>query len=108
MEDPVGPERPGGRHTAPQQAGIPTMPVVLPGARTPDVPYPLLDGLNPTLGWRFRPPERGGPAFVIIRRAGLGRLAGLRRDHFVGGLDAAKPTTASQRMGRSRGPVSPG
>jgi hypothetical protein len=44
------------------------MPAVLPGAGIPDVAYPLLDGLNPTLGWQSRPPAKGGPAFVIIRR----------------------------------------
>lgn len=44
------------------------MPPVLPGAGIPDVTYPLLDGLNPTLGWQSRPPAKGGPAFMIIRR----------------------------------------
>jgi Short C-terminal domain len=74
MEDPVVPERPDERHAAAKdQGGIPVMPVVSPSEQT-DYPYPLLDGLSPTLGWQFRTPAKGGPAFVIIRRTGLGSL----------------------------------
>lgn len=75
MGDPVVPERPGGRSTAAQEhAGIPAMPVILPSEQVPGAPYPLLDGISPTLGWEFRPPAKGGPAFVIVRRTALGSL----------------------------------
>jgi Bacterial PH domain len=75
MGDPVTPERPGGRHGAVQeQAGMPAMPVISPSEQIPGVPYRLLNGLKQTIGWRFRPPAEGGPAFVILRRAGLGPL----------------------------------
>ncbi len=75
MGDPVIPERPGGRHAAAQeQAGIPAMPVISPSEQIPGVPYRLLNGLKPTIGWQFRPPAKGGPAFVILRRSGLGSL----------------------------------
>lgn len=75
MGDPAVPERRGGRHAAVQErAGIPAMPVILPSEKVPGYPCPLLDGLNPTIGWHFRPPAKGGPAFVIARRTGLGTL----------------------------------
>lgn len=75
MGDPVVPERPAGRSAAAQeQAGIPAMPVILPSEQVPGAPYPLLDGLSLTLGWEFRSPAKGGPAFVIVRRTGLGSL----------------------------------
>jgi hypothetical protein len=75
MGDLVVPERPG-RHSAAAQehAGIPVMPVILPREQAPGAPYPLLDGISPTLGWEFRPPAKGGPAFVIVRRTSLGSL----------------------------------
>jgi hypothetical protein len=75
MGDPVVPERPGERSAAAQgHAGIPAMPVILPSEQVPGAPYPLLDGISPTLGWEFRSPAKGGPAFVIVRRTGLGSL----------------------------------
>lgn len=75
MGDPVVPERPGGRRAAAQeQAGIPAMPFISPGEQIPGVPYPLLNGLKPAIGWQFRPPAKGGPVFVILRRSGLGSL----------------------------------
>jgi hypothetical protein len=75
MGDPVAPERPGGRSAAVQgHAGMPAMPVILPNERVPGALHPLLDGISPTLGWEFRPPAKGGPAFVIVRRTGLGSL----------------------------------
>jgi hypothetical protein len=75
MGDPVVPERPGGRGAAAQEhAGIPVMPVILPSEQVPGAPYPLLDGLSLTLGWEYRPPAKGGPAFAVIRRTGLGSL----------------------------------
>lgn len=37
-----------------------------------DLLYPLLDGVNPTIGWQFRPETEGGPAFMIVRRGVLG------------------------------------
>lgn len=75
MRDPVAPERPGGRDAALKgQAGIPAMPIIRPSEQVPDSPYPLLDGINPTVGWQFRPRAKGGPVFVIMRRTGLGSL----------------------------------
>jgi hypothetical protein len=50
------------------------MPVIGPSEQLGDVPYPLLDGLSPTIGWQFRPSGNGAPAFVIIRRSALGSL----------------------------------
>lgn len=75
MGDPVVPENPGGRDAkAREQAGVPAMPVILPSEQVPELPYPLLDRLSPTLGWHFRSAAKGGPSFVIMRRAGLGSL----------------------------------
>jgi hypothetical protein len=73
MGDPVVPERLGGCSAA-AHAGVPAMPVILPREQVPGAPHPLLDGISPTLGWEFRPPAKGGPGFVIIRRTGLGSL----------------------------------
>jgi hypothetical protein len=73
MGDPVVPERLGGRSAA-AHAGVPEMPVILPSEQVPGAPHPLLDGISPTLGWEFRPPAKGSPAFVIVRRTGLGSL----------------------------------
>jgi hypothetical protein len=50
------------------------MPVILPSEQVSGYPYPLVEGLNPTIGWYFRPPAKGGPAFAIMRRTGLGSL----------------------------------
>jgi hypothetical protein len=55
------------------------MPVVSLGAGVLGVPYPLLYGINPTLGWQSRPPAEGGPAFVIIRRIALHPLKVIER-----------------------------
>ena len=75
MEDLAVPERPNGRHVAVQEgAGVPTMPVVRPSEHYTAIPYPLLDGVSPTIGWEFRPQAKGGSAFVIIRRTALGSL----------------------------------
>lgn len=75
MGDRSVPERPGGYQAAAQgQAGIPAMPVISPSEQIPDVLYRLRYGLRPTIGWQFRPPAKGDPAFVILRRAGLGPL----------------------------------
>jgi len=66
MGDPVAPERPGGRDAARQeQAGIPATPVISPSEEAPGYPFPLLDGVSPTLGWQFQPTAKGGPVFVI-------------------------------------------
>jgi hypothetical protein len=74
MGDPVVPERPGGRHAVVREQVIPVMPVILPSEQVPAIPYPLLDGLNPVVGWQFWPPTKGGPVFVVLRRTGLGSL----------------------------------
>lgn len=75
MGDPPTPERPSARRAAAREAAeIPVMPVILPSEQVAAVPYPLLEGLSPTVGWQFRPSAKGGPAFVILRRTGLGSL----------------------------------
>jgi hypothetical protein len=52
MGDPVAPERPGERSaTARGHTVIPGMPVILPSEQVQGAPYPLLDGIDPTLGW---------------------------------------------------------
>jgi hypothetical protein len=58
----------------PEQAGIPAMSAIGPGGQLAGMPQPLVDGVSPTIGWQFRPRAKGGPAFVIIRRRGLGWL----------------------------------
>jgi hypothetical protein len=58
----------------PEQAGVPAMPGIGPGGQAVGMPHPLVDGISPTIGWQFRPRAKGGPAFVIIRRRGLGWL----------------------------------
>lgn len=69
MGEPGVPERRGGRGVvAREQAGMPAMPVIMPGEQLPGVPYPLVDGISPTLGWEYRPPAKGGPA--LSARAG--------------------------------------
>jgi hypothetical protein len=78
MGDPYVQARPGGRHAAareqPEVAAVPAMPVILPSEQVPGSPYPLVEGLNPTIGWNFRPPAKGGPVFALMRRTGLGTL----------------------------------
>src|SRR5208282_4516966 len=75
MGDQVVPERPGGRQVAAQDpAGVPAMPVIFPREQVAGYPYPLLDTLSPTIGWHYQSQGRGGPAFVLIRRTGLGGL----------------------------------
>jgi Caspase domain len=53
---------------------VPAMPNIGLGEQVADAPYPLLDGFSPTIGWQFRRQEKGGPAYVIIRRGALGML----------------------------------
>jgi len=73
MADACVPAHLGGRHAAVQeQAGIPAMPVISPSEQDWSGPYPLLDGISPTIGWHFRPQAKGGPSFVMMRRSGLG------------------------------------
>jgi hypothetical protein len=50
------------------------MPVIGSSERDTRSPYPVLDGINPTIGWYFRRQADGGPVFVIIRRGALGSL----------------------------------
>lgn len=75
MGDLAVPERPDGRHAAMRdRAEAPAMPVIRPSEQVVAVPYPLFDGISPTIGWQFRPRGKGGPAFMIIRRGGFGSL----------------------------------
>ena len=50
------------------------MPVILPSEQVSGYPYPLVEGLNPTIGWNLRPPAKGGPVFALMRRTGLGTV----------------------------------
>jgi Short C-terminal domain len=69
------PGRPAGHEaTALEQTGVPPMPNIGPSEQIEAAPYPLVDGLNPTIGWQFRPRAKGGPVFMVIRRSGLGSL----------------------------------
>jgi putative oligomerization/nucleic acid binding protein len=36
------------------------------------IPHPLVEGLNPTIGWLLWPRAKGGSSFVIIRRTAFG------------------------------------
>jgi len=58
----------------PGQSKIPLMPNIGPSEQVEAVPYPLMDGISPTIGWQFRSRANGGPAFVIIRRSSFGLL----------------------------------
>jgi hypothetical protein len=51
---------------------VPAIPVIAESERHGGVPYPLLDGISPTIGWQFRPTGKGGPGFVIIKRRLIG------------------------------------
>lgn len=48
------------------------MPVLGPGERDRSAPYPLRDGLDPTIGWSFGRKGDSGPAFAILKRAFFG------------------------------------
>jgi hypothetical protein len=63
-----------GGHDAqrPGQSKIPPMPNIGPDEQPEAVPYPLIDGISPTIGWQFRPRADGGPVFMIIRRSPFG------------------------------------
>ena len=75
MGDLAVPERPNGRHAAMQaHVGVPVMPVIRPSEQYTAIPYPLLDGVSPTIGWQWQSKAKSGPAFVIIRRGALGSL----------------------------------
>jgi hypothetical protein len=64
----------------PEQAGetvlgVPAMPVIRPGERWSESPFPLVDGGRYTIGWQYFPDHQGGPSFVTLRRNALGMLA---------------------------------
>jgi hypothetical protein len=48
------------------------MPAIRPSEQDWSVPYPLRDGLSPTIGWYFRGQRDRRAAFVILRRGRLG------------------------------------
>ena len=50
------------------------MPVLRPSEQVTGVRHTLIDGLSLTIGWQFQPQAKGGPAFVIMRRGGVGTL----------------------------------
>jgi hypothetical protein len=69
MVDANATERPDGRHAAvTQRAEVPAMPYIQSSGHFAAIPHPLVEGLDPTIGWQFRPQAKGGPAFMIIRR----------------------------------------
>jgi Short C-terminal domain len=75
MGDVDVPERPDGRRTTVQQgAEEPAMPYVETSGPITLVPHPLVDRLNPTIGWLDWPRAKGGPSFVIIRHTVFGTL----------------------------------
>ena len=75
MGDPQVSRRPGGHDAAPlEEAGVPGMPTIGPSEQVAAGPYPLVDGISPTIGWQFRSRGKGGPVFMIIRRSSLGAL----------------------------------
>ena len=66
-------EQPGGRHmTIQEETAVPAMPDIKPSEKAADDLHPLLDGFSPTIGWQFRRQDKGGPAFVTIRRSVFG------------------------------------
>lgn len=66
----AGQEGSGGRQVAVQpSAAIPPMPVLPPGLQDRSVPYPLRDGLDPTIGWHFPRKADSGPEFAILKRS---------------------------------------
>ena len=80
MGDLAVPERPNGRHAAMQaHVGVPVMPVIRPSEQYTAIPYPLLDGVSPTIGWQWQSKAKSCPAFVIIRRGALGSLKVVER-----------------------------
>jgi hypothetical protein len=84
MGDMAVPERRDGRHAGVQvrtgaaarvaQSAVPAMPRIRSSDQDPGMPHPFRDTVSPTIGWRFRPPSKGGPVFSIIRRGSLGGL----------------------------------
>jgi hypothetical protein len=75
MGDVAGQEGSGGRHAALQpRPSVPPVPLIGPSEQLRETPYPLLDGLSPTIGWHFRHQGNEGPAFVILRRSAFGSL----------------------------------
>jgi hypothetical protein len=66
------PGRESGRHAlVPAHGSFPDMPVIRPSERSSE-PYPLVDGISPTIGWQWRTEEEGGPAFTVITRSVMG------------------------------------
>jgi len=50
---------------------VPAVPVIRPSEQSTN-PYPVLEGLSPSIGWQFRPDRRGGPVFVLLGRGAVG------------------------------------
>ena len=72
VDVPGGPD--GRRTTVPQGAEAPAMPYIETGGPIRLVPHPLVEGLNPNIGWLVWPRAKGGPSFVIIRRTAFRTL----------------------------------
>src|SRR5262249_1755856 len=67
---PASPDHPGRAPRPP----APAMPGIWPGEWYDGSPFPLLDGVSPTIGWQNRPEAKGGPVFVVLARSALGPL----------------------------------
>ena len=81
MGDLAVPGRRDGRNASvgAMRPSVPAMPVIRPSEQYSGPPYPLLEGLSPTIGWQWAPAAKGGPAFVIISRTMLGSFKVLQR-----------------------------
>lgn len=51
---------------------VPRMPAFRVHNEYGQMPVPLVRGLSPTIGWRWLPEQKGGPAFVVISQTRLG------------------------------------
>jgi len=72
MDGSASPESSGGEQAlVPADPAVPAMPVIRSSERSAN-PYPVLEGLSPTVGWQFQPSRRGGPVFVVMRRGAVG------------------------------------
>jgi hypothetical protein len=52
-------------------AQVPPVPFIRSHEKDSVGPYPVREGLSPTIGWLFRSAARGGPVFAVITRGGF-------------------------------------
>jgi hypothetical protein len=60
------------------ESDVPTMPIIRSVEQYVGIPYPLVDGPR-MIGWRWWPASKGGPSFLIMRRAAIGNYKILER-----------------------------